>query len=104
MSALFDWDKTPAKEYMVFRESFKITPKSAQTLMNCPVDVFFVSNRDPLLGQLLHGTSLKALAKQGYLNAEFNEKTRVVEYYVNSNGHRLIAKLTKYLGQNKPAT
>lgn len=82
-----------------FRKSFGMTYSCAKTLMDCPVDVFFVQNSvGP--GPRLRGTTLKALAVRGYLNAEYCNKKNVVEYYLNNNGHRVKAKLIAYWSAN----
>lgn len=50
----------------------------------CPVDVFFTARSHGL-----HGSTLKALAKMGYINVETTKDGLEIEYYLNNHGHRL---------------
>lgn len=61
-----------------------ITLKSLHVLRMCPVDVFFTASTHKL-----HGSTLKALHKAGYLNCEPTKDGLGLEYYLNVHGHRL---------------
>lgn len=61
-----------------------VSLKTLYVLRLCPVDVFFTARSHGL-----HGSTLKALAKMGYLNIEPTKDGLGFEYYLNNQGHRL---------------
>ena len=76
--------KTPKGKVFDKRLGQWISLKSFRVLRLCPLDTFFTAQSSGL-----HGSTLKALYRAGYLNGETSKDGLHLEYYLNNHGLRL---------------